>query len=257
VYRPRRELQKVAPRNFDAFFAKRQKKTVEIPPVPGREGAARFCNSRLQQGDPSFVCRNQAAETKEGKAMTNHHHNQITTSRRDRRSAKQGRATVRIFPLAVYATCNPVRYARDRQQRSNEARRWRPSPVEAKRIERLHQSGQTLKQIGASLGINRNIIPRELREHGIVLPPHPSITPRRMSLLDAEVAQIRTMQKQGRTMAYIAEEVCVCVGVIRRELRARGLPTRTERRRRAVKKSIRGWWSKLGDDPDTYRKVED
>jgi len=31
--------------------------------VPRR--AARFCNSRLQQGDFSFACRNQAAETKE------------------------------------------------------------------------------------------------------------------------------------------------------------------------------------------------
>jgi hypothetical protein len=29
AYRPRRELQKVAPLNFDAFFAKGQKKTVE------------------------------------------------------------------------------------------------------------------------------------------------------------------------------------------------------------------------------------
>jgi hypothetical protein len=37
VYRPRRELQKAAPRNFDAFFEpvyfEKQKKTVEIPAV--------------------------------------------------------------------------------------------------------------------------------------------------------------------------------------------------------------------------------
>jgi hypothetical protein len=37
VYRPRRELQKAAPRNFDAFFVavyfEKQKKTVEIPAV--------------------------------------------------------------------------------------------------------------------------------------------------------------------------------------------------------------------------------
>jgi hypothetical protein len=65
------------------------------------------------------------------------------------------------------------------------------------------------------------------------------------------------MLKQGRNMAYIAEEICVCEDVIRRELRARGIPTRPERRRRAVKKSISGWWGTLGDDPDAYRKVED
>jgi hypothetical protein len=37
VYRPRRELQKAAPRNFDAFFEpvslEKQKKAVEIPSV--------------------------------------------------------------------------------------------------------------------------------------------------------------------------------------------------------------------------------
>jgi IS30 family transposase len=183
--------------------------------------------------------------------MTNQYQRQITTSRRDRRSARQGRASVRIFPLAVYATCNPVRHARARQQRSNEARRWRLSFNEAKRIEQLHQSGQTLKQIGATLRINCNIIPRELRVHGIVLTPHVAgAAGRRMWLLDAEVKQIQTMQKQGRTMTYIAEEICVCRGVIRRELRARGLPTSRDRRRRAVKKSIRGWWGTLGDEPE-------
>jgi len=64
LYRPRRELQKVAPRNFDAFFEpvylRKQKKTVEIPAVPCRQGAARFCNSRLQQGDFLF-CMSQSS----------------------------------------------------------------------------------------------------------------------------------------------------------------------------------------------------
>jgi hypothetical protein len=78
VYRPRPELQKAAPRNFDAFFEpvyfEKQKKTVEIPSVRARlfSGFLKraFCNSRLQQGDPSFACRNQAAETKGVHAMT-------------------------------------------------------------------------------------------------------------------------------------------------------------------------------------------
>ena len=63
--------------------------------------------------------------------------------------------------------------------------------------------------------------------------------------------------KLGRNMAYIAEGICVCEDVIRRELRAKGIPTRPERHRRRVKKSIGGWWGALGDDPDTYKKVED
>jgi hypothetical protein len=251
VYRPRRELQKAAPRNFDAFFARRQKKTVEIPAVPGRERASRFCNSRLQQGDPSFVCRNQAAETKEGNIMTNPN-NTLTQTQRPTR---QGRVW---FRRAVRATCNPAWHAQQAMlQRYNQARRRRLSPTEARWIERLHTAGQTLKQIGASLRINRAIITRELRVHGIVLTPHPSISMSRMSLLDAEVEQIQTMLKQGRNMAYISEEICVCEDVIRRELRAKGIRTRPERRRRAVKKSIGGWWGTLGDEPDAYRKVED
>ena len=103
------------------------------------------------------------------------------------------------------------------------------------------------------LRIDRHVIPRELRVHRIILTPHKQ----RLWLLDAEVEQIQTMLKQGRKWAYITEEMCVCEQVIRRELRARGLPTRPNRRRRAVKKSIRGRWGNFGDEPDAYKKVED
>jgi hypothetical protein len=69
VYRPRCELQKAAPRNFDAFFEpvyfEKQKK--DSRNSSGARAAflfgllkPAFCNSRLQQGDPSFACRNQA-----------------------------------------------------------------------------------------------------------------------------------------------------------------------------------------------------
>jgi hypothetical protein len=235
------------------LFCEEAKKTVEIPAVPGREKASRFCNSRLQQGDPSFVCRNQAAETKEGNTMTNPNN---TATTKTQRPTRQGRDC--WFRRAAYATCNPAWHAHQaRLQRYNEARRCRLSLAEARRIEQLHRSGQTLRRIGAMLGINRNIIPRELRAHGIVLTPHVSPVSQRMWLLDAEVEQIQTMLKLGRNMAYIAEEICVCEKVIRRELRAKGIPTRPERRRHRVKKSITGWWGSLGDEPDAYRKVED
>jgi len=63
AYRPRRELQKVAPRNFRCFFLprKRGKKDNEIPVVPCREGAARSRNARLQQGD-FFICMSQSGD---------------------------------------------------------------------------------------------------------------------------------------------------------------------------------------------------
>jgi len=35
------------------------------------------------------------------------------------------------------------------------------------------------------------------------------------------------------------------------QLRAKGLPTGPERRRRRAKRSIDGRWAKLGDDPDS------
>jgi hypothetical protein len=51
VYRPRRELQKAAPRNFDAFFEpvyfEKQKKTVEIPLVPALIIFVVFVEARL------------------------------------------------------------------------------------------------------------------------------------------------------------------------------------------------------------------
>jgi hypothetical protein len=67
-------LQKVAPRNFDAFF-QREKRQSKIPAVPPQ--GRRLCNSRLQQGDFSFACRNQAAEAREGIIMTNDHTKKI------------------------------------------------------------------------------------------------------------------------------------------------------------------------------------
>jgi hypothetical protein len=49
VYRPRRELQKAAPRNFDAFFEpvyfEKQKKTVEIPAVRALRFYLGFCSA--------------------------------------------------------------------------------------------------------------------------------------------------------------------------------------------------------------------
>jgi hypothetical protein len=185
--------------------------------------------------------------------------NSSNTTKETPRPARDGRARALGFRHAVYATCNPAWHAHQRRlQRYNQGRRRGFSADEARRIEQLHRSGQTLKQIGEALRIHLRVIRRELRGHGIVLTKHKFALPprQRFSLLDAEVEQIQAMQKQGRTMSYIAEEICVCVDVIRRELRARGLPTRPDRGRR-VKKSMSGWWGTLGDDPDAYKKIED
>jgi hypothetical protein len=73
LYRPRRELQKAAPRNFAAFFEpvyfEKQKKTVEIPSVRALTRYLSFCSAPFaipgfSRAISSFACRNQAAETK-------------------------------------------------------------------------------------------------------------------------------------------------------------------------------------------------
>ena len=99
AYRPRRELQKAAPRNFDAFFAKGQKKTVEIPAVPCRARAARFCNSRLQQGDSSFAMSQSSGRNKERK----HHDDDENTD--TRRLAAVHRQRAMVSARASCATC--------------------------------------------------------------------------------------------------------------------------------------------------------
>jgi hypothetical protein len=68
VYRPRRELQKAAPRNVDAFFEpvyfEKQKKTVEIPAVRALfilvVRSAPFAIHGFSRAMTSFACRNQA-----------------------------------------------------------------------------------------------------------------------------------------------------------------------------------------------------
>jgi hypothetical protein len=70
VYRPRRELQKAAPRNFDAFFEpvyfEKQKKTVEIPAVRALCFLFSFFEARLLQfpasAGRSLFCMSQSSD---------------------------------------------------------------------------------------------------------------------------------------------------------------------------------------------------
>jgi hypothetical protein len=155
----------VAPRNFDAFFAKGQKKTVEIPPVPGREGAARFCNSRLQQGDPSFVCRNQAAETKEGKAMGK----TAKTKRAIRRAHTSAQQKLKLsFRQHAYMMVDP-RWRRHRQKLADVqlARRMTLFPDELRQVVAMRKLGRTFSYIQEEIGVCKDVIRRELQAQGI------------------------------------------------------------------------------------------
>ena len=72
----------------------------------------------------------------------------------------------------------------------------------------------------------------------------------RMTLFPNEVTAATTMRKQGRSFSYIAEEIGIDRGVLRRELRARGIPTgplKADRRARRGK----GPW-RCFDEPRGY-----
>jgi hypothetical protein len=95
VYRPRRELQKAAPRNFDAFFEpvyfEKQKKTVAIPAVRALTLYLVFCSAPFaipgfSRAIPLLHCRNQAAETK---GRIRHDDQQHKTHRRAKRPLPQ------------------------------------------------------------------------------------------------------------------------------------------------------------------------
>ena len=47
----------------------------------------------------------------------------------------------------------------------------------------------------------------------------------RLTLLPEEIEQVIALRKKGRNFEYIAEVLCVSDKVIRRELRARDIPT--------------------------------
>jgi hypothetical protein len=73
------------------------------------------------------------------------------------------------------------------------------------------------------------------------------ITPR-MTLFPNEIAAAVAMRKRGRTFSYIAEEIGIDRDVLRRELRANGIPTgplKADRRARQGK----GPWRSF-DDPN-------
>jgi DNA-binding phage protein len=69
----------------------------------------------------------------------------------------------------------------------------------------------------------------------------------RITLFPNEIAAAVTMRKRGRTFSYIAEEIGIDRDVLRRELRANGIPTgplKADRRARRGK----GPWRSF-DDP--------
>jgi hypothetical protein len=69
---------------------------------------------------------------------------------------------------------------------------------------------------------------------------------KRMTLMDNEVAAIVAMRKKGRSFEYIAEEIGVCRGVIKRELTALGISTAPVKPDRRARRG-HGFWRCFDD----------
>ena len=125
------------------------------------------------------------------------------------------------------------------------ARRFTLSDEEIRQVIAMRERGLNLAYIQDKLCVCYKVIIRELKARGL--------SPKRwhanrLALCEEEIKQVVALRKSGRTFDYIAEEVCVCRAVIRRELKARGIPTAHIRRLRA--KRGKGFWALFGDDPE-------
>ena len=69
----------------------------------------------------------------------------------------------------------------------------------------------------------------------------------RLTLLPEEIEKISALRRKGRNFEYIGEELCVSDRVIRRELRARDIPTGRLPPRPKAKRG-KGPWRSF-DDP--------
>ena len=103
----------------------------------------------------------------------------------------------------------------------------------------MRENGRNFSYIADEIGVCREVIGRELNALGISTAP---VKPdRRMTLMENEVAAIVAMRKKGRSFEYIAEEIGVCRGVIKRELTALGISTAPVKADRRARRG-RGFW---------------
>jgi hypothetical protein len=127
---------------------------------------------------------------------------------------------------------------------AQEAKRMKLMENEVAAIIEMRENGRNFSYIADEIGVCREVIGRELNALGISTAP---VKPdRRMTLMENEVAAIVAMRKKGRSFEYIAEEIGVCRGVIKRELTALGISTAPVKADRRARRG-RGFWRCFDD----------
>jgi predicted DNA-binding protein (UPF0251 family) len=169
---------------------------------------------------------------------------------------------------------NDPRWAAHRQKLADAQikNRRKLTPDEIETILAMRKEGWALSYVAEELGISRDTLRRELRAAGISTAPvplsaaqrakltaaqiahraaHPpkaaGVGHRRMTLFANEIEAVVAMRKQGRIFSYIAEEIGICEGVLRRELRANGISTARLSKKRHIARGKGAW--RCFDDP--------
>ena len=127
---------------------------------------------------------------------------------------------------------------------AQEAKRMKLMENEVAAIIEMRENGRSFEYIAEEIGVCRGVIKRELTALGISTAP---VKPdRQMTLMENEVAAIVAMRKKGRSFEYIAEEIGVCRGVIKRELTTLGISTAPVKPDRRARRG-RGFWRCFDD----------
>ena len=166
------------------------------------------------------------------------HHRGSNPSRRPPVSEEQRR---KLSAAQKAYVANDPRWPEHRRKlaAAQEVRRMTLMENEVAAIIEMRKNGRNFSYIAEKIGICEEVIGRELNALGISTAP---VKPdQRMTLMENEVAAIITMRKKGRSFEYIAEEIGICRGVIKRELTALGISTARVKADRRARRGC-GFW---------------
>ena len=172
--------------------------------------------------------------------------NQVQCAQRRKRRPMSAEQRAKLSAAQLAYVANDPRWPEHRGKlaAAQEAKRMTLMENEIAAIIQMREEGRNFLYIADEIGICREVIGRELNALGISTAP---VKPdRRMTLMENEVAAIVAMRKKGRSFEYIAEEIGVCRGVIKRELTTLGISTAPVKPDRRARRG-RGFWRCFDD----------
>jgi hypothetical protein len=172
--------------------------------------------------------------------------NQVLCTRRRKRRPMSAEQRAKLSAAQLAYVANDPRWPEHRRKlaAAQEAKRMTLMDNEVAAIIEMRKQGRNFSYVADAIGVCREVIGRELNALGISTAP--AKPDQRMTLMENEVAAIVAMRKKGRSLEYIAEEIGVCRGVIKRELTALGISTAPVKADRRARRG-RGFWRCFDD----------